>query len=128
MDDTPSQRNPVRVRVAIIGAGPTGLFLGLALHRRGHAVTVVDRDQGPEPDGSWPRKGVMQFHHAHAFRAPVAASLRREVPEALTRWIELGAEPAYVPGTERRARGGTASRPCAANCRPAPVRRRGRPR
>ena len=59
-----------RVRVAIIGAGPTGLFLGAALQRRGHAVTVVDRDGGPEPDGSWPRKGVMQFHHAHAFRGP----------------------------------------------------------
>jgi len=86
--------------VAIIGAGPTGLFLGLALQRRGHAVTVVDRDGGPEPDGTWARKGVMQFHHAHAFRAPVAGSLRREVPEVLTRWIELGAEPAYVPGTD----------------------------
>jgi 2-polyprenyl-6-methoxyphenol hydroxylase-like FAD-dependent oxidoreductase len=86
--------------VAIIGAGPTGLFLGLALQRRGHAATLVDRDGGPEPDGTWPRKGVMQFHHAHAFRAPVAGSLRREVPDAMTRWIELGAEPAYVPGTD----------------------------
>ncbi|HET6938203.1 MAG TPA: FAD-dependent oxidoreductase [Nocardioides sp.] len=88
------------MRVAIIGAGPTGLFLGVALRRRGHAVTVVDRDGGPEPDGTWPRKGVMQFHHAHAFRAPVAGSLKRQVPEALTHWIELGAEPAYVPGTD----------------------------
>jgi 2-polyprenyl-6-methoxyphenol hydroxylase-like FAD-dependent oxidoreductase len=88
------------VRVAIIGAGPTGLFLGAALQRRGHAVTVVDRDGGPDPDGSWPRKGVMQFHHAHAFRAPVAGSLERELPEALTRWIELGAEPGHVPGTD----------------------------
>jgi 2-polyprenyl-6-methoxyphenol hydroxylase-like FAD-dependent oxidoreductase len=87
------------VRVGIVGAGPTGLFLAVALQRRGHQVTVVDRDGGPAPDGSWPRKGVMQFHHAHAFRAPVAAALEREVPEAMARWLELGAEPVHVPGT-----------------------------
>jgi 2-polyprenyl-6-methoxyphenol hydroxylase-like FAD-dependent oxidoreductase len=89
-----------RVRVAIIGAGPTGLFLGAALQRRGHAVTVVDRDGGPEPDGTWPRKGVMQFHHAHAFRGPVAGALHRELPEAYTRWLELGAEPVTEPDSD----------------------------
>jgi 2-polyprenyl-6-methoxyphenol hydroxylase-like FAD-dependent oxidoreductase len=86
------------VRVAIIGAGPTGLFLGAALQRRGHAVTVVDRDGGPEPDGSWPRKGVMQFHHAHGFRGQVAAALEAELPEVMERWVELGAEPIVAPG------------------------------
>ena len=91
------------MRVAIIGAGPTGLFLGVALQRRGHAVTVVDRDAGPEPGGEWPRQGVMQFHHAHAFRGPVAASLHRELPEALARWVELGAEPVRAPGTDQLA-------------------------
>jgi 2-polyprenyl-6-methoxyphenol hydroxylase-like FAD-dependent oxidoreductase len=89
-----------RVRVGIIGAGPTGLFLGAALQRRGHSVTIVDRDGGPEPDGSWPRKGVMQFHHAHAFRGPVAGALHRELPEAYTRWLELGAEPVTAPGSD----------------------------
>jgi 2-polyprenyl-6-methoxyphenol hydroxylase-like FAD-dependent oxidoreductase len=90
------------MRVAIIGAGPTGLFLGATLQRRGHAVTVVDRDGGPEPDGSWPRKGVMQFHHAHAFRSPVAAALERELPGAFERWVELGAEPVNAPDTDVR--------------------------
>jgi len=33
-----------------VGAGPTGLFAGMALARR---VTVVDRDTGPRADGSW---------------------------------------------------------------------------
>ena len=89
--------------MAIIGAGPTGLFLGAALQRRGHAVTVVDRDGGPAPGGSWPRKGVMQFHHAHAFRGPVAAALQRELPEALARWVELGAEPVSLPGNDEVA-------------------------
>ncbi|HEX5086646.1 MAG TPA: FAD-dependent oxidoreductase [Nocardioides sp.] len=91
------------MRVAIIGAGPTGLFLGAALQRRGHAVTIVDRDGGPEPDGSWPRKGVMQFHHAHAFRAPVAGALKRELPEAWARWLALGAEPVSAPGSTELA-------------------------
>jgi 2-polyprenyl-6-methoxyphenol hydroxylase-like FAD-dependent oxidoreductase len=82
------------MRVAIIGAGPAGLFLGSALARRGHAVTAVDRDPGPVDDLTrWQRRGVMQFHHAHAFRPTVAAALCRELPEALERWLALGAEP-----------------------------------
>ena len=81
------------MRVAIIGAGPAGLFLGSALARRGHAVTAIDRDPGPVGDGRWERRGVMQFHHAHAFRQTVADALAREVPDGLERWLRLGAEP-----------------------------------
>ena len=88
------------MRTAIIGAGPTGLFLGTAMARRGHQVTVVDRDPGPTPNGSWPRRGVMQFHHAHGFRGQVVQALQREVPEAYDRWLAAGAEPieVSVPG------------------------------
>jgi 2-polyprenyl-6-methoxyphenol hydroxylase-like FAD-dependent oxidoreductase len=81
------------VRIAIVGSGPTGLFLGTALARRGHAVTAVDRDAGPDPDGSWPRRGVMQFHHAHAFRGQVVQALAAEIPEVLPEWFAAGAEP-----------------------------------
>jgi 2-polyprenyl-6-methoxyphenol hydroxylase-like FAD-dependent oxidoreductase len=87
------------MRVAIIGAGPAGLFLGSALAARGHDVTAVDRDTSPPP-GHWPRRGVMQFHHAHAFRQQVGMALRKEWPTALQAWLELGAEPIQldVPG------------------------------
>src|SRR3954470_22357964 len=88
------------MRVAIIGAGPAGLFLGTALAGRGHDVVAVDRDPAPPPQGQWRRPGVMQFHHAHAFRPQVGFGLRREWPAALEAWIEIGAEPVAfdVPG------------------------------
>ena len=81
------------MRVTIIGAGPAGLFVGAGLARRGHEVIAVERDPGPAEDGSWPRRGVMQFHHAHAFRYQVAQALQEELPEALRRWLAAGAEP-----------------------------------
>jgi 2-polyprenyl-6-methoxyphenol hydroxylase-like FAD-dependent oxidoreductase len=81
------------MRVAIIGAGPAGLFVGSALAGRGHDVVAVDRDTGPPADGRWPRPGVMQFHHAHAFRMQVGRALQREWPEAFAAWLSLGAEP-----------------------------------
>lgn len=80
------------MEIAIIGAGPAGLFLGSALARRGHRVTAVDRDPGPADDAAWPRRGVMQFHHAHAFRQTVVEALGREVPEAVALWHAAGAE------------------------------------
>ena len=84
------------MRIAIIGAGPAGLVLGAALARRGHHVTAVDRDPGPPVDGTWERRGVMQFHHAHAFRSTVIESLQRELPEAAPVWLATGAEPITV--------------------------------
>lgn len=87
------------MRVAIIGAGPAGLFVGAALAGRGHDVLAVDRDARP-PSGHWARPGVMQFHHAHAFRPQVGMALEREWPQALKAWLALGAEPVRfdVPG------------------------------
>jgi 2-polyprenyl-6-methoxyphenol hydroxylase-like FAD-dependent oxidoreductase len=93
------------MRVAIVGAGPTGLFTSLALARRGHAVVVVDRDTGPAPDGQWRRAGVMQFHHPHAFRGQVVAALRAEAPEVLDALLAAGAEPAVLPDAPDRILG-----------------------
>jgi 2-polyprenyl-6-methoxyphenol hydroxylase-like FAD-dependent oxidoreductase len=86
------------MRVGVIGAGPTGLVLGTALARRGHQVTLVDRDPGPLPDGTWPRRGVMQFRHAHVMRTHAVHVVRDEVPDAYDEWLALGAEPVLVEG------------------------------
>ena len=85
------------MRTSIIGAGPAGLLLGAALATRGAEVTLVDRDPGPPADGRWPRKGVMQFHHAHAIRSQVIDTLRRELPAAYDRLLDVGAEPVDLP-------------------------------
>src|SRR5690349_24825254 len=85
------------MRIVVVGAGPTGLFLGMTLARRGHGVTVVDRDPGPRPDGSWPRRGVMQFHHPHAFRGQVVEALLAELPEVWDGLRAAGAEPVTAP-------------------------------
>jgi 2-polyprenyl-6-methoxyphenol hydroxylase-like FAD-dependent oxidoreductase len=87
------------MQVLIVGSGPAGLLLGAALAKRGHAVTSVDRDPGPA-GGSWVRRGVMQFEHAHNFRHQVPAFLQREWPEAMATWRAQGAEPIDVPGSE----------------------------
>lgn len=89
--------------VIIVGAGPAGLTLGAALARRRHRVVVVDQDAGPARDGSWRRRGVMQFEQAHGFRPQVRNLLLAAWPEAWQAWLRLGAEPTELPapaGTE----------------------------
>ena len=96
--------------VIIVGAGPTGLTLGAALARRGHRVLAVDRDPGPLPDGTWRRRGVMQFEHPHGFRPPVRDLLLTEWPEAWRAWLALGAEPVELGAPSSGAQIGVRSR------------------
>jgi len=86
------------MRTVVVGAGPTGLYTGIALARRGHPVTLVDRDTGPADDGSWARRGVMQFHHPHGFRQQVGEALLAEMPDVYDGLLAAGAVPAMVPG------------------------------
>ncbi|WP_250030981.1 FAD-dependent oxidoreductase [Paractinoplanes maris] len=86
--------------VAVAGAGPAGLFTAVALARRGHRVTVVDRDGGPGADGSWERRGVMQFHHPHGFRPQIGEALDAEMPEMLDALTAAGVEQIRFPGAD----------------------------
>jgi 2-polyprenyl-6-methoxyphenol hydroxylase-like FAD-dependent oxidoreductase len=83
-------------RIVIVGAGPTGLYLATALAHRGHKITVIDRDPGPQADGSWRRRGVMQFHHPHFFRAQVVEALQAEMPQAYDDLQAAGAQPVHT--------------------------------
>ncbi|MDA2890715.1 FAD-dependent oxidoreductase [Mycolicibacterium sp. BiH015] len=75
----------------VVGAGPTGLFTAITLARRGRRVVIVDRDPGPEKDGAWRRRGVMQFEHAHTFRGPAVEALQDQIPDALRALRRVGA-------------------------------------
>jgi 2-polyprenyl-6-methoxyphenol hydroxylase-like FAD-dependent oxidoreductase len=97
----PSQADGKRgifMRSVIVGAGPTGLYTAVALARRGHHVTVIDRDPGPASGQWWDRKGVMQFHHPHHFRQQVVDALLSEMPEVCRGLLAAGAVPAVLPG------------------------------
>jgi 2-polyprenyl-6-methoxyphenol hydroxylase-like FAD-dependent oxidoreductase len=85
------------MKTIIVGAGPTGLTLGASLAKRGHRVTAIDRDSGPARNGTWRRRGVMQFEHPHGFRPQVRDLLLTEWPEAWRTWLGLGAEPVDMP-------------------------------
>ncbi|MFT3874458.1 MAG: FAD-dependent oxidoreductase [Nocardioides sp.] len=82
--------------IVVIGSGPAGLLTGAALAQRGHPVVSVDRDPGPAADGSWVRRGVMQFEHAHGFRPQVGDVLAKRWPAGLEAWLETGAEPVEI--------------------------------
>jgi 2-polyprenyl-6-methoxyphenol hydroxylase-like FAD-dependent oxidoreductase len=60
-------------------------------------VVLVDRDPGPPANGTWHRKGVMQFHHAHTLRGPVVEALRSEMPDVLEHLVAAGAVVADAP-------------------------------
>lgn len=82
----------------VAGGGPVGIYTAIALARRGHHVTVVDRDPGPGADGGWKRAGVMQFLHAHGWRPQVIAALRAEMPDVADALFAAGARPMSPPG------------------------------
>ncbi len=86
------------MRVVIVGAGPAGLYSAIVLARRGHEVTVIDRDPGPGDPDWFSRRGVMQFHHPHFFREQVREALAAEMPEVWTALVEAGAVPVTTPG------------------------------
>jgi len=70
----------------------------------------VDRDAGPPGSGPWGRRGVMQFLHAHGFRAQVADVLSARWPAAHEGWLAAGAEPRTLDTPAGPVPGGTFSR------------------
>jgi len=85
------------MRIAIIGGGIGGLASALFLARRGHRVTIVERDSdGPpiDPDAcfsSWHRQGVGQANHTHVFMPRASKILSEEAPDVLRLLGDMGA-------------------------------------
>lgn len=85
------------MKVLVAGGGPVGTYTAIALARRGHEVTLVDRDPGPSGE-DWQRAGVMQFEHAHGWRPQVVEALRAEMPDVLDALLRAGARLEQLPG------------------------------
>jgi len=76
-------------RVVVVGAGPIGLYSAIMLARAGNSVVVVDRDPGPQ-NGTWQRRGVMQFRHPHFFRHLVRQVLLDTAPDLWDALVAAG--------------------------------------
>lgn len=86
------------MRTVVVGAGPVGLYCAIALARQGEEVAVVDRDPGPDQDGTWRRRGVMQFAHPHYFRHFVRLALQDRMPDVWEQLLAAGGVPANFEG------------------------------
>ncbi len=83
-------------RIIVAGAGVGGLGTALYLGRRGHEVTLVERDDTPLPPTAteafwWDRRGAPQVRHSHAFLARLRGQLLADHPDVLARLLEVGA-------------------------------------
>ncbi|MFE4452218.1 FAD-dependent oxidoreductase [Streptomyces sp. NPDC056796] len=65
----------MRHRIAVVGGGPAGLSFARVLHRRGHPVTVFERDHAP---GARPPGGTLDLHEGMGQLALAKAGLLTE--------------------------------------------------
>jgi 2-polyprenyl-6-methoxyphenol hydroxylase-like FAD-dependent oxidoreductase len=86
------------MQIVVVGAGPVGLFCGLNFARRGHAVTVLDRDPCPPRTGEWQRHSMMQFRHPHYFRPIVCQVLLESLPDVWDAAVAAGGVPGWTDG------------------------------
>lgn len=83
-------------KVVTVGGSISGLAAALILSRRGHDVTVVERDPDPTPADSdeawrqWRRRGVPHLRGTHMFAARSIAVLRHHLPDVLAGLKEAG--------------------------------------
>jgi 2-polyprenyl-6-methoxyphenol hydroxylase-like FAD-dependent oxidoreductase len=84
------------MHIVVVGGGVAGLGASLALARRGHQITVLERDDTPMPESAdaafdWDRRGAPQVRHSHAFLARLRNLLRDQYPDVLEALFRAGA-------------------------------------
>lgn len=84
------------MEVAVVGGGVAGLGAALALARRGHSVTVFERDDTPMPNSAdeafeWDRRGAPQVRHSHAFLARLVGLLKTDYADIYQQLLDEGA-------------------------------------
>ncbi len=84
------------LRVAIVGAGTTGLFASLVLSREGHEVVLIEQDAMPAPIRSdniaaWRRNGTPQAFLPHGLMARGRTLLREHAPDVWQHVLDAGA-------------------------------------
>jgi 2-polyprenyl-6-methoxyphenol hydroxylase-like FAD-dependent oxidoreductase len=87
------------VRIVVLGAGLAGCAAALVLCRRGHEVTVVDRDgfnahpvdSAEQLFGAWQRPAIGQFRQPHNFLGRARAVVRAEFPDVYAALLARGA-------------------------------------
>ena len=80
---TPDSANEARPRILILGGGPTGLYAARVLTQRGHAVTLIEKEERPgglatshSRSGNWYDLGV---HMLHEFDRGIFEDIRDHV-------------------------------------------------
>lgn len=82
--------------VVVAGGGFAGLAAALFMARRGHLVTIVERDgpptgSGPEDDAqNWARPGAPQSHQSHLLLGRARRVLAEESPDVIDEFIARG--------------------------------------
>ncbi|MEO6653073.1 MAG: FAD-dependent oxidoreductase [Ilumatobacteraceae bacterium] len=82
--------------VVIAGGGFAGLAAALFVARRGHSVTVLERDGSPidaDPDNDvehWHRPGAPQSHQPHLMLARARRVLAEEAPDVIEAFLSRG--------------------------------------
>jgi 2-polyprenyl-6-methoxyphenol hydroxylase-like FAD-dependent oxidoreductase len=83
-------------KILVLGGGIVGLSTAMMLVRRGHDVTVFERDSEPPPGSpeeawrSWERRGVVQFRQPHNLQPTAIQLFDSHLPDVTPAMVRAG--------------------------------------